>query len=737
MTQRVVNYKYSTGNPVLPNGSIDVRDGIDNNQSFDVFMNAPEDTYNQRDGKVVKTVAGMNNEFDAQILNMGFTRVGTFKAGATLTNTRQTLLWDVADGGDGQEYGWSGTFPKIVPANSAPDITGGISVGAWISRFDPELHIQVRDVQRRSYAEAGYNLVAGSFETGGTLVSVNDVLLHEASGKAFTGPAGTVAAGTNPGAGSFVDRSPVAGFSHALQYGPASAGYRLKFTTYVTDGPYLADPTGVVPFRQAAQSAIDAVSASGGGVVVIPTGNFLMDSTPIIPRNNVRVLGFGDTSRIVVNTDMRVFEFIAPSVSSVLFGFELENLFIDNTVTGTRTKYDVYIENPNFCRFTKVHIRSGHDDTQYSNTNVGGIHLKKSTGSTTTTFCNWIDDCWMQNNSVWLDDLTDSRVKGGYVWGHTRQFAIRVTGGGANAIDSVMGIIPSKFNGGIWLDGIDVNQMRIINNEFDGNPLLDTGAGIYAPQQVLTTTVQGNTFWGCDKQGIHLVDPVGWTVVGNNFWKCNAADAGYDDILVEGRAFAPTSNTFSGNSHVIDDPRTNKGRAYRELNSGFSPVLNSVTGAGIAGGYLDPAILAPGVPGQETNIDNCVGGGMTGVTKKPNNVRTTRSVMRSAEGIIAPGGTLTLPINTEAQSGSMGGYTGMVSVSTTRQNFIAQSTSETMAVASRGLTLNKNVLTTIGGSSGNSAYTLSVTTPGNLVFTNTSTETVDARISFDGVMSLA
>lgn len=606
------------------------------------------------------------------------------------------------------------------------------NTGGWSSPIS-----QVRESLKRGYADNGYNLVDGSFETGGILTGPYDALLQESSGKAFSGPGGAVPPGTDPAVGSFVDRSLVSGLSHELQYGPASAGYRLKFTTYVTDAPYLADPTGAAPFRQAAQNAIDAVHASGGGVVVIPTGDFLMDSTPIIPRNNVRVLGFGDTSRIVVNTDMRVFEYIAASPSSTLFGFEMENLFIDNAVTGARTKYDIYIENPNFCRFTKVHIKSGHTDTQYSDTNVGGIHLTKSVGSTTTAFCNWIDDCWIQNNSVWLDSQTDSRVKGGYVWGHTRQFAIRVTGGGANSIDSVMGVIPSKYNGGIWLDGVGVNQMRIINNEFDGNPLLNTGAGIYAPQQIIAATISGNTFWGCDKQGMHLVNPVGVTAIGNNFWKCNAADAGYDDILIEGKTFAPNSNTFSGNSHVIDDARTNKGRAYRELNSGFAPILNSVTGCGIAGSYLEPAILAPGIQGQETTIDNCAGGGMTGVTQKPNNVRTARSVMRSAEGVLAPGGTLILPINTEVQFGSVGGYTGMVSVSTTRQNFTAQSTSETMAVASRGLTLNKNVLTAISGSSGDSVYTLSVTTPGNLVFTNTSTEIVDARVSFDGVTSLA
>lgn len=167
MTQRVVNYTYGTGNPVLPNGSIDVRDGIDNLQSMDVFMNAQEDTYNQRDGEIVRTVAGMNSEFDAQILNMGFTRIGTFASGATLTNPRQTLLWDVANGGDGQEYGWSGSFlpsGKVVPPGSNPLTTGGISVGAWMSRFDPALK---NEITKRT------------MKYRGTILSLTDVISVE------------------------------------------------------------------------------------------------------------------------------------------------------------------------------------------------------------------------------------------------------------------------------------------------------------------------------------------------------------------------------------------------------------------------------------------------------------------------------------------------------------------------------------------------------------------------------
>lgn len=198
--------RYNTGNQIE---STDVRDMSDNAKNLDLFSNSPELSFDDRFGVERKTIQGMIAEFDAQILNMGFSRVGTFTAGATLTNPRQTLLWDTANGGDGQEYGWSGAFPKVVPPSSTPASTGGISVGAWMSRFDPGLRIMVRESIRRSYAEAGYNLVSGSFEAGGVLTSSSDVLLHEASGKAYSGAGPfpqTVDAGTSPASG-FTDQS--------------------------------------------------------------------------------------------------------------------------------------------------------------------------------------------------------------------------------------------------------------------------------------------------------------------------------------------------------------------------------------------------------------------------------------------------------------------------------------------------------------------------------------------------
>lgn len=175
--------RYNTRNPIE---STDVRDMSDNAKNFDDFANSKINEFTDRFGVERKTIHGMNSQFDSHILNMGFTRVGTFAAGETLTNPRQTLLWDIADGGDGQEYGWSGAFPKVVPPLSTPNTTGGIAVGKWMSRFDPELRVQVRESLRRSYAEAGYDLI-GTFSNAGLVVnSVTEVVLWEATGATYS-----------------------------------------------------------------------------------------------------------------------------------------------------------------------------------------------------------------------------------------------------------------------------------------------------------------------------------------------------------------------------------------------------------------------------------------------------------------------------------------------------------------------------------------------------------------------
>lgn len=61
--------------------------------------------------------------------------------------------------------------------------------------------VSVREAFRRSYADAGLTLIDGSFETGGTLSSATDVLLHNATAKAYAWTGifpHVVARGTDP-----------------------------------------------------------------------------------------------------------------------------------------------------------------------------------------------------------------------------------------------------------------------------------------------------------------------------------------------------------------------------------------------------------------------------------------------------------------------------------------------------------------------------------------------------------
>lgn len=88
----------------------------------------------------------------------------------------------------------------LVPSGNTDTVTNS-------EMFNAMQDSTTRSLWKRSAAESGYNLVAGSFEEGGTLVNANDVLWSKKLNKIFTGPAGVVAAGTNPTSGGFVDKS--------------------------------------------------------------------------------------------------------------------------------------------------------------------------------------------------------------------------------------------------------------------------------------------------------------------------------------------------------------------------------------------------------------------------------------------------------------------------------------------------------------------------------------------------
>ena len=508
---------------------------------------------------------------------------------------------------------------------------------------------------------------------------------------------------------------------------------RVSVLDFMTDAQRqdVMTRAATLPVSAAVQAAINSLPATGG-VVVMPKGRYLWD-TPVASKNNVTVKGEGEATEILVNADIEVFSSDTATLNTAIFGAWFRDFFINKTVAGATTKYDIHLQNPNSCEVRGVRIKSGHDDSAYSSTNVGGIFLDRPSGSTASAFMNRVKDCWVQNNSVYFRNLTDSVINGGFVWGHTRQFAIRLEGGGANAVEFVNGIICSKHNGGIWIDGAAVNQIRIHGNEFDGNPLLDTGSGVYCPQQATAVSVTGNTFWGCDKHGVDVTDPVGWTITGNNFWKNNAADNFYDDVRIIGKTFTPSGNVVTGNTHVIDEARTNKGYAIREVNGGANPINNIYSSNGILGaGYQSPGLLVLAVASVQGN---------TGVGSESQESIQGRAVQfgsggahRNTYGPLAANGTLELTINSGTYLGQPGGGAGILSVSATRSDFAEQSRRQMYAVVFIGTSAT---FTQLGGNSdgsgGGPSFTLTMPSAGVVRFTDTSGTPLDVELAFFGV----
>lgn len=138
-------------------------------------------------------------------------------------------------------------------------------------------------------AEAGYNLVRGSFEEGGTLTGTSDVLWYQANGKYynwFDGSAKTVVAGSTPetsggiGAGAWVDRTqdtirsdiilagntPINFYgikpNTGLDVGPAiQLAYELGRSLTIPNGTYISS----IPL---VQEYIDVIGESAGGVTI-------------------------------------------------------------------------------------------------------------------------------------------------------------------------------------------------------------------------------------------------------------------------------------------------------------------------------------------------------------------------------------------------------------------------------------------------------------------------------------
>ncbi|WET17015.1 hypothetical protein P2W49_11830 [Yersinia intermedia] len=121
-----------TQNPVPSESPRDLKF---NAGKIDEFVTSFVLTYTDRLGRDHLTIEGLKDLIERAIKAFGFVTMDSFEDGATLDNSSQVLRWE----SNGEYYRWDGSFPKVVPAASTPETSGGVGIGAWLSIGDAAL----------------------------------------------------------------------------------------------------------------------------------------------------------------------------------------------------------------------------------------------------------------------------------------------------------------------------------------------------------------------------------------------------------------------------------------------------------------------------------------------------------------------------------------------------------------------------------------------------------------------
>ncbi|EPC3780514.1 tail fiber/spike domain-containing protein [Citrobacter farmeri] len=148
---------YNTGNPL---GSAAAKDLYDNAQNFDHLSDdRVNEIWPDRFGVPRLTWHGMEQRYKTALANLGLNPVGTFQGGSVINSAGDIIQ----DESTGVWYRWDdlSTLPKMVPAGSTPDSTGGIGDGKWVV-------VDVSDVLRKDLEKTTGAGMIGTLD-GGTV----------------------------------------------------------------------------------------------------------------------------------------------------------------------------------------------------------------------------------------------------------------------------------------------------------------------------------------------------------------------------------------------------------------------------------------------------------------------------------------------------------------------------------------------------------------------------------------
>jgi len=98
-----------------------------------------------------QSIQEFNVDANAAVLAAGYVLLDSFQQGVQLPNNEMTLRnQTLRDERTGEYYRWNGALPKQVLPGSSPELTGGISVDAWVSVGDATLRGDMRSLSSPS-----------------------------------------------------------------------------------------------------------------------------------------------------------------------------------------------------------------------------------------------------------------------------------------------------------------------------------------------------------------------------------------------------------------------------------------------------------------------------------------------------------------------------------------------------------------------------------------------------------
>lgn len=125
---------YKTGNHL---GSAAAK-GISDNA-----VNSGDEIWVDRLGTTRRTLVDIDRDANRAMLAYGYITKKSFELGNTLSNPNEVLLSE----SNGEYYRWDGSQPKVVPAGSTPESTGGVGDGAWKGVGDAVLRGNLKSSQ--------------------------------------------------------------------------------------------------------------------------------------------------------------------------------------------------------------------------------------------------------------------------------------------------------------------------------------------------------------------------------------------------------------------------------------------------------------------------------------------------------------------------------------------------------------------------------------------------------------